>query len=80
MCRPWGQVSPDEHLKLQFEEVWHLDPHEREAVQTLFAGVLHMHDARRWQQSASVLSAACAPTPPPQAKRTGSKRQLAVSR
>jgi transcriptional regulator with XRE-family HTH domain len=52
-----GERGPDERLKLQFEAVSHLDEHERVAVQTMIAGVLHMHDAKRWQQSA-------APTPP----------------
>lgn len=46
-----GERGPDERLKLQFEAVSHLDEHEREAVQTMIAGVLHMHDAKRWQQS-----------------------------
>ena len=54
-----GERGPDERLKLQFEAVSHLDAHEREAVQTMIAGVLHMHDAKRWQQSA--LSPAVAP-------------------
>jgi transcriptional regulator with XRE-family HTH domain len=62
-----GERGPDERLKLQFEAVSHLDEHEREAVQTMIAGVLHMHDAKRWQQSASASSAAAA-TPPTKAK------------
>jgi transcriptional regulator with XRE-family HTH domain len=48
-----GERGPDDSLKLQFEAVSHLDPHEREAVQTMIAGVLHMHDAKRWQLSAN---------------------------
>ena len=47
-----GERDPDEQLKLQFEALAHLDANEREAVQTMIAGVLHMHDAKRWQQSA----------------------------
>lgn len=57
-----GERGPDERLKLQFEAVSHLDAHEREAVQTMIAGVLHMHDAKRWQQSA--LGPAVAPVAP----------------
>jgi transcriptional regulator with XRE-family HTH domain len=41
--------GPDERLKLQFEAVSQLDEKEREAVETMIAGVLHMHDAKRWQ-------------------------------
>lgn len=44
--------GPDEHLKLQFEAVSKLDEKEREAVETMIAGVLHMHDAKRWTQAA----------------------------
>ena len=73
-----GERGPDEHLKLQFEAVSHLDPHEREAVQTMIAGVLHMHDAKRWQQSATAQSAARTPAPAPAAKKTSSKRQAAT--
>jgi transcriptional regulator with XRE-family HTH domain len=45
--------GPDDRLKLQFEALAQLDEHEREAVQTMIAGVLHMHDAKRWTQAAS---------------------------
>lgn len=44
-----GEREPDERLKLQFEAVSKLDEKEREAVETMIAGVLHMHDAKRWQ-------------------------------
>lgn len=44
--------GPDERLKLQFEAVSKLDEKEREAVETMIAGVLHMHDAKRWTQPA----------------------------
>ncbi len=44
-----GERGPDERLKLQFEAVSKLDEKEREAVETMIAGVLHMHDAKRWQ-------------------------------
>ncbi len=53
-----GERGPDERLKLQFEAVSKLDEKEREAVETMIAGVLHMHDAKRWTQ---------APTPKPKA-------------
>lgn len=52
-----GERGPDEQLKLQFEAVANLDDHEREAVQTVIASVLHMHDAKRWQQTAGTASA-----------------------
>lgn len=42
--------GPDDRLKLQFEAVSHLDEKAREAVETVIAGVLHMHDAKRWTQ------------------------------
>ena len=45
--------GPDERLKLQFEAVSKLDEKEREAVETMIAGVLHMHDAKRWTQAAT---------------------------
>ena len=38
----------DERLQLQFEAIRQLDPKEREALETVIAGVLHMHDAKRW--------------------------------
>lgn len=50
--------GPDERMKLQFEALSHLDDKEREAVQTMIAGVLHMHDAKRWTQLASAAPAA----------------------
>lgn len=75
-----GERGPDEHLKLQFEAVSHLDPHEREAVQTMIAGVLHMHDAKRWQQSANAPTTPRAATPASTAKKTSTKRHAASSR
>ncbi len=66
-----GERGPDERLKLQFEALAHLDDHERAAVQTMIAGVLHMHDAKRWQLSANAPSVTRAssspakPSPPP---------------
>lgn len=55
--------GPDERLKLQFEAVSKLDEREREAVETMIAGVLHMHDAKRWNPQPS------APSPKPAAKK-----------
>jgi transcriptional regulator with XRE-family HTH domain len=75
-----GERGPDERMKLQFEALSHLDEHEREAVQTVIAGVLHMHDAKRWQQSAN------APSPPPRTptpaakKASAKRRQTAATR
>ena len=43
---------------MQFEALSHLDEKEREAVQTMIAGVLHIHDAKRWTQAASAAPAA----------------------
>ena len=64
--------GPDERLKLQFEAVSKLDEKEREAVETMIAGVLHMHDAKRWTQAAV---AAPAPKPKPKAQaRAGARR------
>lgn len=40
--------GPSDDLVLQFEAVSKLDEKEREAVETMIAGVLHMHDAKRW--------------------------------
>ncbi|MFI4941518.1 MAG: helix-turn-helix domain-containing protein [Burkholderiales bacterium] len=45
--------DPDDRLKLQFEAVSKLDEKEREAIETMIAGVLHMHDAKRWAQTTS---------------------------
>lgn len=56
--------GPDERLKLQFEAVSKLDEKEREAVETLIAGVLYMHDAKRWTQPQPL-----AATPKPAAKK-----------
>lgn len=47
-----NERGPDDRLKLQFEAVSNLDEKEREAVETVIAGVLHMHDAKRWAQPA----------------------------
>jgi len=55
--------GPDERLKLQFEAVSKLDDHEREAVETMIAGVLHMHDAKRWNPQPT------APSTKPAAKK-----------
>lgn len=38
------RVKPAQRLKLQFEAIRQLDV---EALETVIAGVLHMHDARR---------------------------------
>lgn len=43
-----GERDPDDRLKLQFEAIAHLDEKEREAVETVIASILHMHDAKRW--------------------------------
>ncbi|MBV1777401.1 helix-turn-helix domain-containing protein [Burkholderiaceae bacterium DAT-1] len=43
--------GPNDRLKLQFEAISQLDEKEREALETVISGVLHMHDAKRWQQS-----------------------------
>ena len=37
---------PDERLKLQFEAVSKLDEREREAVETMIAGVVHRYDTK----------------------------------
>ncbi len=42
-----NERGPDDRLKLQFEAVSKLDAREREAIETMIAGVLHMHDAKR---------------------------------
>lgn len=57
--------GPDDRLKLQFEAVSKLDEKEREAVETVIASVLHMHDAKRWTQTISP-----APTSTPPLKKT----------
>lgn len=54
--------GPDERLKLQFEAVSKLDEKEREAVETMIAGVLHMHDAKRWTQTITSTSTSTAKT------------------
>ncbi|MGQ5525673.1 helix-turn-helix domain-containing protein [Chitinimonas sp. PSY-7] len=43
--------GPTDRLKLQFEAISKLDEKEREALETVITGVLHMHDAKRWQQN-----------------------------
>ena len=53
-----AERGPEEHLKLQFEALSQVDEKEREAVETMIAGVLHMHDAKRWTQAASAGPAA----------------------
>ena len=53
-----NERGPDDRLKLQFEALSHLDEKEREAVETMIAGVLHRHDAKRWTQAASAAPAA----------------------
>ena len=60
--------GPDDRLKLQFEAVSKLDERERDAVETVIASVLHMHDAKRWTQPP-------APAPKPNARtRQGARR------
>ena len=61
--------GPDDRLKLQFEAVSKLDERERDAVETVIAGVLHMHDAKRW-----TLPQSPAPSPKPAAKGKKSAR------
>jgi transcriptional regulator with XRE-family HTH domain len=51
-----NERGPDDRLKLQFEAVSKLDEKEREAIETIIAGVLHMHDAKRWTQATSARS------------------------
>ena len=58
-----NERGPDERLKLQFEAVSKLDEKEREAVETMIAGVLPMHDAKRGP-----------PAPAPKAKTEEPKR------
>ena len=67
--------GPDERLKLQFEAVSHLDGKEREAVETVIAGVLHMHDAKRWTQMQPA-----APSQKPAAKKKSPGAQRAGTR
>ena len=62
-----GERGPDDRLKLQFEAVSHLDEKAREAVETVIAGVLHMHDVKRWTQPQPP-----APSPKPAAKKKAS--------
>ncbi|WP_042267767.1 helix-turn-helix domain-containing protein [Paraburkholderia heleia] len=57
-----NERGPDERLKLQFEAVSRLDPKEREAIETVIASVLHMHDAKRWAQLAAAPAAPTQPT------------------
>ena len=44
-----AERGPRDDLVLRFEAVSKLDKKEREAVETMIAGVLHMHDTKRWQ-------------------------------
>lgn len=60
-----GERGPEDRLRLQFEALSHLDQKEREAVETVIASVLHMHDAKRWTQAANA--------PAPAAKSKGHK-------
>ena len=63
-----NERGPDDRLKLQFEALSHLDEKEREAVETMIAGVLHMHDAKRWTQAASA-----APPTKPKAQKAAAR-------
>lgn len=67
--------GPDERLKLQFEAVSKLDEKEREAVETVVASVLHMHDAKRWTQPQPL-----AATPKPAAKKKVSTQRSGTRR
>jgi len=67
--------GPDDRLKLQFEAVTHLDEKAREAVETVIAGVLHMHDAKRW-----TLPQPAAPNQKPAAKKKTASAHRAVTR
>ena len=69
--------GPDERLKLQFEAVSKLDEKEREAVETMIAGVLHMHDAKRWTQATAAPAAptAAKAATPASTKSAKTKRQ-----
>jgi transcriptional regulator with XRE-family HTH domain len=49
-----GERGPDDSLKFQFEAIAQLDDKEREAIETVIASILHMHDAKRWAQAAQV--------------------------
>lgn len=72
-----GERGPDDRLKLQFEAVSHLDEKEREAVETVIASVLHMHDAKRWTQPQPATPAL---KPKPAAKRKPAGATRAGSR
>lgn len=65
-----GERGPDERMKLQFEALSHLDAKEREAVETVIASVLHMHDAKRWTQ----------PQPPAATPKSAAKKKAATHR
>ncbi len=69
--------GPDDRLKLQFEAVTHLDEKAREAVETVIAGVLHMHDAKRWTQPQAQPAT---PSPKPAAKKKAPGAQRAGTR
>jgi hypothetical protein len=60
-----GERAPDERLTLQFKAVSKLDEKERDAVETMIAGVLHMQAAKRWATN---------PTPGARAKTEEPKR------
>jgi transcriptional regulator with XRE-family HTH domain len=65
-----GERGPEDRLRLQFEALAHLDAKEREAVETVIASVLHMHDAKRWTQAANSPSTPRVPEQPqPKGKR-----------
>ena len=49
-----GERGPEDSLKFQFEAISQLDDKEREAIETVIASILHMHDAKRWAQAAQV--------------------------
>jgi transcriptional regulator with XRE-family HTH domain len=40
--------GPDEELRLQFEAICRLDPHEKQVVIEVLDSLLLRHDARRW--------------------------------
>lgn len=64
--------GPNERLKLQFEAVSKRDEKEREAVETMIAGVLHRHDAKRRTQAVTA-PAAPATKPAPTKKSAAGK-------
>lgn len=70
-----GERGPDDRLKLQFEAVSKLEEKEREAVETVIASVLHMHDAKRWTQPPAPAQKPAAPAK----KAASTKRQTAAA-